>query len=184
MPVFTAGGKSTLVSVVSAARPKVADYPFTTLVPNLGMVRLSEGQSFVIADIPGLIAGAAQGAGLGHRFLRHVERTRVLVFLLDDRHALLEEPGDPLQDLAVLRGELGEYQPALLDRPSLVLLNKSDLLSEQRKAELQEAFDAASVSVRFISGATRAGVDELLWAIWQCLDGPVDDEEQAPRSIT
>jgi GTP-binding protein len=163
-------GKSTLVSVVSAARPKVADYPFTTLVPNLGMVRLSEGQSFVIADIPGLIAGAAQGAGLGHRFLRHVERTRVLVFLLDDRHPLLEEPGDPLEDLAVLRRELGEYQPTLLTRQSLVVLNKADLLSEQRRAELQDAFAEAGLSVRFISAATRAGVSELLWAIWQGLD--------------
>ena len=170
-------GKSTAVSVVSAARPKIADYPFTTLVPSLGMVRLSEGQSFVIADIPGLIAGAAQGAGLGHRFLRHVERTRVLVFLLDDRHALLEQPGDPLQDLAVLRGELGEYQADLLDRPSLVVVNKSDLLSEQRRAELQQAFDAAGLPVRFISAATRAGVDELLWAIWQRLDDNAPDDD-------
>jgi GTP-binding protein len=117
-------GKSSLIARISAARPKIADYPFTTLIPHLGMVRLSDDRSFVVADVPGLIKGAHEGAGLGHRFLRHLERTRVLVHLLE----LSSVPGrTPLRDYQTLRRELGLYDPALAGRSEVVVLNKMDL---------------------------------------------------------
>jgi GTP-binding protein len=118
-------GKSTLLSVISAARPKIAEYPFTTLEPNLGLVQLDEYESCVVADIPGLIEGASQGKGLGHEFLRHIERTRVLLYLVD------LDLADPLSHLNVLRGELAEYAKPLLDRPSALLLTKLDLIAEE-----------------------------------------------------
>ncbi|MCC6751724.1 MAG: GTPase ObgE [Deltaproteobacteria bacterium] len=162
-------GKSTLISRVSAARPKVADYPFTTLVPNLGVVGLSDERSFVMADIPGLIEGASQGAGLGHRFLKHIHRTRVVVFLLDDRRALYGEPGTPLDDLAVLRGELSAHAEELAARPALVVLNKVDLLAPERREELARDFSAAGERVHTLSGVTGEGLPALLEAIWALL---------------
>lgn len=165
-------GKSTLISAVSAARPKVADYPFTTLVPSLGMVRLSEERSFVMADIPGLIAGAAQGSGLGHRFLRHVERTRLLIYLLDDRHALLDQPGSPLDDLELLRRELQAYDPELLQRPALVALNKADLLDAPRLADLRAQLEPKlpqGSRLYVISAAARTNLPSLLEAAWALL---------------
>ena len=119
-------GKSTLISVLSAARPKIADYPFTTLVPNLGVVRRPSGDGTVFADIPGLIAGAAQGAGLGHDFLRHIERTRVLIHLVDGSSP------DPIADAQVLLGELEAYGNGLLERPRLLVLSKAELLDEEQ----------------------------------------------------
>ena len=160
-------GKSTLIARISAARPRIADYPFTTLVPNLGLVRLGDERAMVVADIPGLIEGAHHGAGLGHRFLKHIERTRVLVFLVDDRHALLEEEGSPEEDLRTLRAELAAFDPELAHRPSLVALNKADLLEPERTETLRAALGA-----QVISAATGEGLSPLLEAVWGLLQGP------------
>ena len=162
-------GKSSLISRISAARPKIADYPFTTLIPQLGGGGLSDERSFVVADIPGLIEGAAQGAGLGHRFLRHVERTRVLVYLLDDRHAMMEEPGSPQEDLRVLRAELSAYHPGLADRPAVVALNKTDLLSSKRVEAIMDALKGEGAPCHHLSAATGQGVGALLESVWGCL---------------
>ena len=162
---FPNAGKSTLISAVSAAKPKVADYPFTTLVPNLGVVGLSGGRSFVLADIPGLIEGASEGHGLGHRFLRHVERTRVLVHLIE----VSADPGrDPLHDYDVINRELERYSPELAKRPQIVALSKLDL-TETREAwpAWRDAFAARGVTLHAISAATGEGVRELLEAVWQ-----------------
>ena len=146
-------GKSTLISSMSAARPRIADYPFTTLEPQLGVVRTSDGAEFVVADIPGLIEGASEGRGLGYRFLRHIERTRVLVLLLD----LAATGGEPpAHQLDVLLGELGRYRPDLLERPRLVVGSKGDLVADPAAA-------AAGVDLDLVvSGVTRAGVDVLV----------------------
>ena len=145
---FPNAGKSTLISVVSAAKPKIAEYPFTTLVPNLGVVRFHEHE-FVLADIPGLIEGAADGRGLGHQFLRHVERARALVILLD----LASVDGrTPAEQERILLAELGRYQPQLLDRPRIVAGTKADVATEP--------FDGLHVSA-----VTREGLDELLGEI-------------------
>jgi len=153
-------GKSTLISVISKARPKVADYPFTTLVPNLGVVSRGEERSFVVADMPGIIEGAAEGAGLGHRFLKHIERTRVLLFLV----SLDPTPGRSLiQDLATLRRELERFDAALAARPSLVAVSKLDL-PEVAEAwpEFQAHMQREGREVLAFSAATQAGVEHLL----------------------
>ena len=150
---FPNAGKSTLISVVSAAKPKIADYPFTTLVPNLGVVRFHEHE-FVLADIPGLIEGAADGKGLGHQFLRHVERARALVILLDLAPVDGRSPAD---QEAVLLDELGRYQPDLLERPRVVVGTKADVATE--------AFDGQK-----ISAVTRDGLDELLGRIAEVVE--------------
>ncbi len=152
-------GKSTLISTVSAARPKVADYPFTTLVPNLGVV--AEGplaDPFVIADLPGLIAGAASGSGLGFQFLRHVERCRVLVHLVD-----LSNPDDRSDvDLATIEGELEAFNPELLERARLIVGSKLDAALPERQRELRAAAEERNLPYLEISSATRAGVQELI----------------------
>ena len=151
-------GKSTLISVVSAARPKVADYPFTTLVPQLGVVaRGPESTPFVIADLPGLIAGAAQGAGLGARFLRHIERCRVLVHLVD-----LSAEGSAAADLAVVERELGAFDRRLLERPRLVVGSKLDAARPEQREELAAAAESRGLPNREISSASRAGVEALV----------------------
>ncbi|MBV8152976.1 MAG: GTPase ObgE [Candidatus Eremiobacteraeota bacterium] len=156
-------GKSTLLSVVSAARPKIADYPFTTLEPQLGVVRVSDDESFVLVDVPGLIEGAHSGAGLGDLFLKHVERTRALVHLLDGAKPLDEI----LHDKATIERELGAWNPKLLEKPALLVLNKLDLPdARERFAELSERFPG----VRGISAATNDGVRELVYAIWQTIE--------------
>jgi GTPase len=153
-------GKSTLLSVVSAARPKIADYPFTTLEPQLGVVRVSEDESFVMVDVPGLIEGAHEGAGLGDQFLRHVERTRVLIHLLDGAKALEEI----LVDKAVIEGELRAWKTALIEKPTLLVLSKLDLPdARQRLMELREQFP----DIRAISSATGEGVQDLVYAAWR-----------------
>jgi GTPase len=162
-------GKSTLIARISAARPKIADYPFTTLIPNLGVVSLQGERSFVVADLPGLIEGAHQGAGLGHRFLRHIERTRALLFLLDDRHALLEEPGSPLDDLRLLQAELVAHDPALRDRPAVFALNKTDVLPPERIAALVALFAQASLELLPLSAVTGHGTPAVLEAVWRML---------------
>jgi len=130
-------GKSTFIRAVSAARPKVADYPFTTLYPNLGVVRVAEGQSFVIADIPGLIRGASEGAGLGHRFLKHLQRTRLLLHIIDI--APLDPDVDPVAEAHAILDELRKFDQALFDKPRWLVLNKIDLLPEEERAERIEA---------------------------------------------
>jgi GTP-binding protein len=163
-------GKSTLLARVSAARPKVAAYPFTTLVPCLGVAE-SGGRRFVVADIPGLIEGASGGAGLGDRFLRHVERTRVLVHLIDAGTALLEGR-DPLADYDTVRAELAAYGADLARRPELVALNKVDLVADRAAlAETAERLRARGCEVFLISGATGLGVAELLAALARRLGG-------------
>jgi GTP-binding protein len=127
-------GKSTFIRAISAARPKVADYPFTTLQPNLGVVRVGENQSFVVADIPGLIRGASEGAGLGHRFLKHLQRTRLLLHLIDI--APLDSDTDPVADAHAIADELRRYDESLYQKPRWVVFNKIDLVPEDERAEL------------------------------------------------
>ncbi len=155
---FPNAGKSTFISKVSAAKPKIADYPFTTLEPNLGVVSF-DGREFVLADIPGLIEGAAAGKGLGHEFLRHVERARVLVILLDPSPA---QEKTPSEQLAILTREIREYSPELASRPSLVLLNKADL------GDLETT--ATSVGAMPVSAVTGAGMRDSLHAIADLVD--------------
>ena len=163
-------GKSSLIARISAARPKIADYPFTTLVPNLGMVRLSGERSFVVADIPGLIEGAHEGAGLGDRFLRHVERTRVLVHLLDASAGLATPERSPLRDFDAINRELALFDPALAQRPQLVVLNKTDLPDvEVLRRRLTTAFARRKIRLLAISAATGVGVPALLEEIWKVL---------------
>jgi len=161
---FPNAGKSTLISRVSAARPKIADYPFTTLTPNLGVVRLSDDRSFVVADVPGLIEGAHRGLGLGHQFLRHLERTKVLVHLVD----VSEGSGrNPVDDLDTVRRELEFFQPAFAARPQLVAANKMDAVGDAARVEAL-ARRASELGLPFfrVSGVTGAGVPELLEAMW------------------
>ncbi len=157
---FPNAGKSTLVSRLSAAKPKIADYPFTTLEPSLGIVRVDEHRSFVIADLPGLIEGAAEGKGLGHRFLRHTERTRVLVHLVD------LDPGsgrDPVEDWRVIQGELAAYSRELAARPQIVAGSKAELPGTEERRRALETFCAAEgISFHAISSVTGLGLPGLL----------------------
>ena len=154
-------GKSTLIAVLSAARPKIADYPFTTLIPNLGVVRRPSGDGTVFADIPGLIAGAAQGAGLGHDFLRHIERTRLLIHLVD------AGADDPLEDLRTVEKELEAYGHGLMDRPRLLVLNKQELRSDDElPALMAELKQASGIDPLCISAAMGSNLDALLEQIW------------------
>lgn len=153
-------GKSTLLSAVSAARPKIADYHFTTLSPNLGVVRLGEGRSFVMADIPGIIEGASKGAGLGHQFLRHIERCRLLIHMLDVSGS---EGRDPIDDFKIICGELKEYSPALSALPQIVALNKSDALDNEENLSRITAFiEKQGLDWHLISAATHKGLSSLL----------------------
>ncbi len=161
-------GKSTLLSVVSAARPKIANYHFTTLIPNLGVVRVAEEQSFVMADIPGIIEGASEGAGLGHDFLRHVDRCRLLLHLVD---ASGSEGRNPIQDIETINGELAGYNEALSTRPQVIVANKTDLLGEDRESIVRLKAYAAEKGYDFLelSAATHQGVQELVRKTWEML---------------
>jgi GTP-binding protein len=162
---FPNAGKSTLISRISAARPKIADYPFTTLTPNLGVVRLGDDRSFVVADVPGLIEGAHRGLGLGHQFLRHLERTKVLIHLVDVSSA---SGRDPVHDLDTVRRELELFQPTLAAKPQIVAANKIDALDdEQRVTKLHRRASILRLPFFRISGVTGAGVPELLEAAWR-----------------
>jgi GTPase len=166
---FPNAGKSTLVSHLSAATPKIADYPFTTLEPTLGIVRVDDDRTFVIADLPGLIPGASEGKGLGHQFLRHTERTRLLVHLLDLDPATGR---DPLDDLRVINAELTAYSPELAAREQLVVVNKIDLPdAAEARARIEDHARREGVPVYAISAATGAGLAELRRAIAKHLDG-------------
>jgi GTP-binding protein len=156
-------GKSTLLSVISAARPKIADYPFTTLEPQLGVVRVSDEESFVMVDVPGLVEGAHEGIGLGDQFLKHVERTRALVHLLDGAKPLDEI----LAEKATIEAELGAWNPHLPEKPTLLVLNKLDLPQARESfAELQERFS----EIRGISAATGEGVRDLIHAVARTIE--------------
>ena len=157
-------GKSTLIAVLSAARPRIADYPFTTLVPNLGVVRRPSGDGTVFADIPGLIAGAAQGAGLGHDFLRHIERTRLLIHLVD------AGADDPVGDLRVVERELQAYGHGLVDRPRVLVLNKQELASKGDLADIVRDLEQTSGRLPLcVSAAMGANLEVLLAAVWKQL---------------
>ena len=161
-------GKSTLLSVISAARPKIANYHFTTLTPNLGVVRVDEGCNFVCADIPGIIEGAAQGAGLGHDFLRHVDRCRLLVHLVDVSGS---EGRDPVEDLDTINRELQDYSPALAQRPQIIVANKCDMLeSSPTDVEAFEQFvDENGWELFYVSAVTGEGLDDLIHAVGERL---------------
>jgi len=165
-------GKSTLLSVLSAARPKIADYPFTTLEPNLGVVGLSEGRSFVLADVPGIIEGAHSGKGLGDKFLQHVERTRVLVYLVP------LDSGDPQGSFDVIRSEARAYGVDLAAKPFIVALTKSDVLSNDEAVPRIDAPGAEDVVV--ISAAANRGLGELVERIWQLLARAREAPEDQP----
>ncbi|MEU2613568.1 GTPase ObgE [Micromonospora sp. NPDC007271] len=165
---FPSAGKSSLISVISAAKPKIADYPFTTLVPNLGVVRV-DNHTFTVADVPGLIPGAATGRGLGLEFLRHVERCAVLVHVIDT--ATLEPGRDPLADIDTIEAELSEYG-GLADRPRLVALNKIDVPDGRDLAEIvRPDLEARGLRVFEISTATREGLKELTYAMAELVEG-------------
>jgi len=164
---FPNAGKSTLIARISAAQPKIAEYPFTTLTPNLGVVSLSEDRSFVVADVPGLIEGAHRGLGLGHQFLRHLERTKVLVHLVDISGG---SGRDPVSDLDTIRRELDLFRPELAAKPQLVAANKIDALDdESRVAALARRADELQLPFFRISAVTGEGVAPLLEAAWHRL---------------
>ena len=168
-------GKSTLISALSSARPKIADYPFTTLVPNLGVVRKPTGDGTVFADIPGLISGAHQGAGLGHDFLRHIERTRVLLHLVDGTAP------DPIADYQIIQAELQAYGRGLSDRPQIVAINKADAVDEETTEEIiQQLRDFSEGTIFLISAVSHQGLNELLQAIWVTIDRQKAIREAAP----
>jgi GTP-binding protein len=157
---FPNAGKSTLLSVVSAAKPEIADYAFTTLVPNLGIVAYRDNRSFVMADIPGIIEGASQGKGLGIRFLRHIERNSVLLFMVpaDTARTIKEE-------YEILLGELKEYNPELVHKPRVLAVTKSDMLDEELQAEMKKELPADIPSI-FISSVAQKGISELKDLLW------------------
>lgn len=159
---FPNAGKSTLLSVVSAAKPKIADYAFTTLTPNLGVVAYRDGLSFVMADIPGIIEGAAEGKGLGIRFLRHIERNPLLLFIVP------ADAKDIHQEYEILLNELRKYNPELLDKKRLLAISKSDMLDEELMNALQRELPKEIPSI-FISSVTNQGIDELKDLIWENL---------------
>lgn len=184
-------GKSTLLSVISEARPKIADYHFTTLTPNLGVVKTKSGESYVVADIPGLIEGASEGVGLGLEFLRHVERTKVLIHVID---AAGLEGREPMDDFEKLNRELCLYEESLGTKPQIVAANKADLLYEKEKTvELEASFRERNIPFYVISAATGEGIDALMIAAGEMLKveeerllaaTPVETESTEERVIT
>ncbi len=173
-------GKSTLISVVSAAKPKIANYHFTTLTPVLGMVRVADEQSFVMADIPGLIEGASEGVGLGHAFLRHVERCRLIVHVLD---ASGSEGRDPIEDYEKIQAELERFREDLASRPQIVAANKCDMATPEQIARLRSYIEEKGLAFYEISAATTAGTSELVQAIaekLQTLPPILQYEPEAP----
>jgi GTP-binding protein len=164
---FPNAGKTTLIARISAARPKIADYPFTTLTPNLGVVKLNDDRSFVVADVPGLIEGAHRGLGLGHQFLRHLERTKVLIHLVDVSGA---SGRDPVEDLDTVRRELELFDASLAAKPQLVAANKTDAVDDEaRVTSLAKRARKLKLPFFRISGVTGSGVPGLLEAAWRTL---------------
>jgi GTP-binding protein len=173
-------GKSTLISALSAARPKIADYPFTTLIPNLGVVRKPNGDGTVFADIPGLIEGAHLGVGLGHDFLRHIERTRLLLHVIDSTQP------DPIATYQTIQDELLAYDHGLATRPQIVALNKIDALPPDQDLEplINHLQEISHAPVFCISAATRDGLEPMLYQIWQWLDQMQPDNEGELLELT
>ena len=160
---FPNAGKSTLLSVVSAAKPEIADYPFTTLVPNLGIVSYRDHRSFIMADIPGIIEGAAEGKGLGLRFLRHIERNSTLLFMVP------ADSDDIAKEYEILLGELQKYNPELLDKDRILAISKSDMLDDELKVEIAKDLPKDIPSL-FISSVAQQGLTELKDVIWEKLN--------------
>lgn len=176
---FPSVGKSTLLSVVSSAKPKIAEYHFTTIVPNLGMVETEDGRSFVMADLPGLIEGAHEGVGLGHQFLRHIERTRVIVHVVD---MAAMEGRDPYEDFITINNELKEYNLRLTERPQIIVANKMDMPeAEENLAKFKEKL-TEEYPIFPISAVTRKGLRDLLFAVADKLEDtpefPLEQEEE------
>lgn len=163
---FPNAGKSTLLSVLTSAKPKIADYPFTTLKPNLGIVAYRDFQSFVIADIPGIIEGAAEGKGLGHYFLRHIERNSTLLFLVP-----VDTP-DIRAEYDILVNELTKYNPEMLDKERLLVISKCDMLDDELKAELKAELDVTFKDVPYmlISSVAQQGLTDLKDKLWKMLN--------------
>lgn len=161
---FPNAGKSTLISKISSAKPKIADYPFTTLKPNLGIVRYREYDSFVVADIPGIIEGASTGKGLGIQFLRHIERTRILLFMIDSTRLNIKEKNF-LKDYKILLGELENYEANLLDKPRIICFTKTDAIGEELKKKLKGVRTAGidKISISSVTGDNLAELKDLLW---------------------
>ncbi|MCZ6776840.1 MAG: GTPase ObgE [Ignavibacteria bacterium] len=166
-------GKSTLISVISAAKPKIADYPFTTLVPNLGIVRVDRGRSFVVADIPGLIEGAQRGKGLGVQFLRHIERTKVLVFLIDGTAA------DIRADYQVLLNELKLFNKDLTEKPQIIVVTKIDIIDEVKLKTIKR-LRLANAPSHFISAVARNGITKLVGEMWKSIGRAVTMKPDPP----
>ncbi len=164
---FPNAGKSTFLSVVTAAKPKIANYPFTTLKPNLGIVQYRDGRSFVIADIPGIIENAHQGKGLGHRFLRHIERNATLLFMVPC------DADDIRKDYNILLNELAAYNPDLLDKPRVLAITKADIIDGELR-EMLEAELPEGVPYRFVSSIAQQGIDELKDLLWQTVNEHTD----------
>jgi GTP-binding protein len=160
---FPNAGKSTLLSVISAAKPKIADYAFTTMTPHLGMVEYRDGKSFCVADLPGIIEGAAEGKGLGHRFLRHIERNPVLIMLIP------ADSPDHIKEYQILMEELRKYNPELLDKQMLLCISKSDMLDKELKSEIQKEFPA-DLPLHFFSSLTSEGIPQLKDKLWKMLN--------------
>jgi GTP-binding protein len=172
-------GKSTLIAAISNARPKIADYPFTTLHPNLGVVRVGPEQSFVVADVPGLIEGASDGAGLGHLFLRHLQRTRLLLHIID--FAPFDEAVDPVAQAKAIVGELKKYDKALYDKPRWLVLNKLDMVpAEEREARVKDYIKRFKYKgpVFEISALTREGCEPLIKTIFQHIKAQQVQEQE------
>ena len=173
---FPNAGKSTLLSVVSAAKPRIASYPFTTLVPNLGIVAYRDMRSFVMADLPGIIEGAHEGKGLGHRFLRHIERNAVLLFLIPcDTENIREE-------YTILRNELAEYNEELLDKPRFLCITKADMLDDELKQLLKKEIPDSLPSM-FISAVTGEGIQQLKDALWELIVSTHDLGDNGDQSM-
>ncbi|MCR8850110.1 GTPase ObgE [Rossellomorea sp. SC111] len=176
---FPSVGKSTLLSVVSAAKPKIASYHFTTIVPNLGMVETGDGRSFVMADLPGLIEGAHEGVGLGHQFLRHIERTRVIVHVIDMSGM---EGRDPYEDYLTINEELKQYNLRLTERPQIIVANKMDMPDSAENLEIFKEKMQEDYPVFPISAVTRQGLSELLYAVADKVETtaefPIHEEEE------
>jgi GTP-binding protein len=165
---FPNAGKSTLLSVVTAAKPKIADYAFTTITPNLGMVDYRDGKSFCIADLPGIIEGAAEGKGLGHRFLRHIERNSVLLFLIP------ADSQDHRKEMEILVHELEKFNPELLHKQFIIAISKTDMLDDELKKAISKELPT-EIPHLFISSLTNKGIVELKDLLWKVLNEPVSE---------